>query len=228
MSEKVQIGDATLYCGDCLDILPTLGHADFVITDPPYNVGYKYDNYDDKLDEGIYLNWLLSIFIRCAADNLIWFWQGIRVARGEVMKVLPATHRVHHLAAWYRKEFAGDVAAKGHPMYCWEPIIWATRLEKPVFSGPIGGHQGRDMLLGNSSRHDKLASGHPCPKTESVVSSVVAWTDGVVLDPFMGSGTTGAACAKQGRKFIGIEIDKKYFDIACERIDREYAQGKLF
>jgi DNA modification methylase len=44
----------------------------------------------------------------------------------------------------------------------------------------------------------------------------------------MGSGTTGVACARLGRKFIGIEIEKKYFDIACERIDREYSQGKLF
>jgi len=49
-----------------------------------------------------------------------------------------------------------------------------------------------------------------------------------IFDPFMGSGTTGVACARLGRKFIGIEIEPRYFDIACERIDREYAQGKLF
>ena len=51
---------------------------------------------------------------------------------------------------------------------------------------------------------------------------------GVVLDPFMGSGTTGVACANLGRKFIGIEIEPKYFDIACSRIDAAYRQGRLF
>jgi DNA modification methylase len=49
-----------------------------------------------------------------------------------------------------------------------------------------------------------------------------------ILDPFMGSGTTGVACANLGRKFIGIEIERKYFDIACERIAAAYAQGRLF
>ena len=53
-------------------------------------------------------------------------------------------------------------------------------------------------------------------------------TAGTVLDPFMGSGTTGVACAKMGRKFIGIEIDPKYFDIACERIRKAYDQPDLF
>ena len=51
---------------------------------------------------------------------------------------------------------------------------------------------------------------------------------GTILDPFMGSGTTGVACANLGRKFIGIEIEPKYFDIACERIEAAYAQGRLF
>ena len=49
-----------------------------------------------------------------------------------------------------------------------------------------------------------------------------------ILDPFMGSGTTGVACANLGRKFIGIEIERKYFDIACERIDNAYRQKRMF
>ena len=49
-----------------------------------------------------------------------------------------------------------------------------------------------------------------------------------IVDPYMGSGTTGVACANLGRKFIGIEIEEKYFDIACERIDAAYSQGRLF
>jgi len=229
VTEPVKIGDATLYHADAMDVLPTLEPVETCITDPPYNVGYAYESHNDSMDPTDYLLWLNIVFSACKVDNLIWFWQGIRVANGEVLQVLPAGFKVHHLAAWYRREFAGDKAISGHPMLCWEPIIWATRLEKPGFSGPIGGHAGRDMLAGNSSRHDKAAAGHPCPKTESVVITLAGWVNAeTIMDPFMGSGTTGIAAMKQGKKFIGIEIEKKYFDIACERIDREYAQGKLF
>ena len=72
---------------------------------------------------------------------------------------------------------------------------------------------------------------HPCPKPESFMRWMVgkaSLPDETVLDPFMGSGTTGVACMNLGRRFIGIEIEPKYFDIACERIERAYAQGKLF
>ena len=56
----------------------------------------------------------------------------------------------------------------------------------------------------------------------------VDWTEGTILDPFMGSGTTGVACAKMNRKFIGIEKEQKYFDIACKRIEQAYAQPDMF
>lgn len=72
---------------------------------------------------------------------------------------------------------------------------------------------------------------HPCPKPESVWKKFIARFSReaeVVLDPFMGSGTTGVACVKLGRKFIGIEIEPKYFDIACRRIEQAYAQPDIF
>lgn len=73
--------------------------------------------------------------------------------------------------------------------------------------------------------------GHPCPFPIELVSPIIKASvppNGSVLDPFMGSGTTGVACAKLGRKFIGIEIEPKYFDIACKRIEDAYRQGDLF
>lgn len=69
---------------------------------------------------------------------------------------------------------------------------------------------------------------HPTQKPVGIMGWCVEKTDGIVLDPFMGSGTTGVACAKLGRKFIGIEIEPKYFDIACERIQKAYDQPDLF
>ena len=75
-------------------------------------------------------------------------------------------------------------------------------------------------------------SEHPCPKPigfmRKLVGRMTPSVDDVVLDPMMGSGTTGVACANLGRKFIGIEIERKYFDIACERIDNAYRQKRMF
>ena len=74
------------------------------------------------------------------------------------------------------------------------------------------------------------SNGTPDPKARALMTVVIANSQDAtsILDPFMGSGTTGVACANLGRKFIGIEIERKYFDIACERIAAAYAQGRLF
>jgi DNA modification methylase len=72
------------------------------------------------------------------------------------------------------------------------------------------------------------ATGHPTQKHEALMKTIVARTDGTVLDPFMGSGSTGVACVSLGRKFVGVEIEPKYFDMCCERIEAAHAQGRLF
>ena len=83
----------------------------------------------------------------------------------------------------------------------------------------------------HSDIFNKPNDGHVCSFPVELPTKCIAPSTNLghtVLDPFMGSGTTGVACANLGRTFIGIEIERKYFDIACERIDREYSQGKLF
>ena len=75
------------------------------------------------------------------------------------------------------------------------------------------------------------ADKHPCEKPVSIIQHIVGTASKpaqTILDPFMGSGTTGVACAKLGRKFIGIEIDERYFEIACKRIQQAYDQSDLF
>ena len=69
---------------------------------------------------------------------------------------------------------------------------------------------------------------HPTEKPVDLMRAVIEWTRGTVLDPFMGSGTTGVACVKLGRKFIGIEIEPKYFDIACRRIQAALDAPDMF
>lgn len=214
----------TIYHGDCREILPHLPLVDAVLTDPPYNVGFKYESYDDSMPEVEYRSWLREVFEMCnmrGATNIVWFWQGIRVANGEVPKVIPCGWRVHHLAAWFKKEFAGDMWKGGHPAFTWEPIIWAA-LGDVKFAGPKGGHEGRDCLIDISSRHDKDAKGHPCNKTFRVVKSVCRWLDAeIVVDPFCGSGTTLKACQHLGKRAIGIEIEEKYCEIAAKRLSQE-------
>jgi len=73
-----------------------------------------------------------------------------------------------------------------------------------------------------------METDHPYQKPEPLMRYLIARTEGPVIDPFMGSGTTGVACANLGRSFIGIEIERKYFDIACERIDQAQRQGRMF
>lgn len=218
---------ATIYCGDCKQILPLMGRglADAALTDPPYNVGFRYDKHNDRMENQAYLDWLHNCFVWLSdvlKENcsLIWFWQGIRVANGEARACLPIGFEIHHLAAWFKREFAGDLWKGGHPAFSWEPIVWAKR-GAVDYHGPRGGHEGRDCLIGNSSRHDVEASGHPCPKTESIVRSVLKWAvpeGGTVIDPFCGSGTVLKAAKDLEMKAIGIELSEQYCQIAVNRL----------
>lgn len=218
----------TIYHGDCREVLPQLPPVDAVVTDPPYNVGYSYASHKDNMDEVAYLEWLREVFETAGAllpegGPLVWFWQGIRVANGEARACLPDGFHIHHLCGWFKREFAGDLWKGAHPAFCWEPIIWAVKGEAKYY-GPRGGHAGRDMLIGNSSRHDTAAKGHPCPKTESVVSAVLQWVvppGGLVIDPFAGSGTTLRVAKDLGVRAIGIEVEESYCEVAVGRLAQE-------
>jgi len=210
MGDIVKIGNSTLYHGDCLEILPNLSRVDAVVTDPPYGVDFKYESYQDDLDSWYSLmNKVVPIckdiapFVvmpSCAIKRLRWWYEN---------------HDPDWLIAWY-KGSPGHVSKVG--FNDWEPHVSWGRPKKPM-------HDYFHTVCGFDD------NGHPCPKPikwAEWLCSRAAVLGGLILDPFMGSGTTGVACANLGRKFIGIEIEKKYFDIACERIDAAYSQGRLF
>jgi len=228
MKPYYEHGGIQIFHGDCREVIPQLpGPVHAVLTDPPYNVGFKYASYVDSLPEDEYLLWLAEIWRDCekaGALDIMWFWQGIRVANGQARAILPSGWRIHHLAAWFKKEFAGDMWKGGHPAFTWEPIVWAASSDPRAakFSGPRGGHEGRDGLVDISSRHDKDAKGHPCNKTFRVVKAVCGWLEAsTVIDPFCGSGTTLSAAKKLGKSAIGIEIEEKYCEIAAKRLSQE-------
>ena len=212
MMEPVLIGDATLYLGDCLDILPTLGPVDAVVTDPPYGVGLEYETHIDTKE------WVQKIAPWIVEESL---------RHAPVVSITPGNGSQHlypkptWTLCWFNRAGAGRCS---WGFSCWQPILVYGK--DPFLSHGEGAR-------GDYIEHNEISekNGHPCPKP---IRFMAKWIDRVahrattILDPFMGSGTTGVACARLGRRFIGIEIEPKYFEIACKRIEREYAQLKLF
>jgi len=211
---KVQIGDATLYLGDCMDILPTLDKVDAVITDPPYGINENskkvasrgklaapkdYGDFDwDKApppDELIEL-------IRTKAQFQAFF--------GGNYFTLPPTSC---WLVWDKLNGDNDFA---DCELAWTNWPKAVRRLQWRWNGMI--------RQGNEERY------HPTQKPIGVMKWVIELCPKAetILDPFMGSGTTGVAAIQMGRKFIGIEREPKYFEIACKRIEQASKQIDMF
>jgi DNA modification methylase len=200
---------------------PPCFRVDAVITDPPYGVGFKYESHND--DPSTYPDMMRDVIAhveRLRGDGPAVFWQGMLNA-----------DRWHE---WFPKGFRLFAACKGFVQYrptpvqfSWDPVVfWGTPKTAPTVERKDFHLQALAPFGAGRQRVD-----HPCPRPFEQVEYVVETftCDGdSVLDPFMGSGTTGVACAKLGRKFIGIEIEPKYFDIACRRIEQAYKQPDFF
>ena len=213
-----------LYCADCMDVLPHLSGVDAVVTDPPFGIGFKYESHDDS-PEG-YGKWIWSVISSCEAI----------CSEGSPMFVWQTMKNVRHFHEWFPRDYRIFAAAKNFvqlrptPMqYSYDPVIcWWTEGEKWA-----SGTASRDFHIANTApvvaSPLNIEKGHPCPRPlDQVTHMVEQWCkpESVVLDPFMGSGTTGVACVKLGRKFIGIEKEPKYFDIAVKRIERALSEER--
>jgi len=214
-----QIGDAVLLLGDCLDILPHLGPVDAVVTDPPYGV---------KRDKGFegFGGFGTPIARRRYEDD---DWDAERPSADCFAAML----KVARHSIIFGGNFFTDILPVGGHWIVWDKLntmptfgdcelAWTNLPRKSVkkvtieYNGLLGNEKGRC---------------HPTQKPIAVMSwciqSLPKGSD-CILDPFMGSGTTGVACAKLGRRFIGIEIEERYFDIACRRIEDAYKQPDFF
>lgn len=204
--KKVEIGDATLYLGDCMDILPTLGKVDAVITDPPYGLasklkggtwGKKFAESEYSWDEKAWTP--TEDFLNSASVFIIW--------GGNYFSLPPSRGWLIHDKMRHGMTFADA------------ELAW-TNLDKNIRIFP---HMIKNGFLGEEKNH-------PTQKPLELMLWCIEQAGDVetILDPFMGSGTTGVAAIQMGRKFIGIEREERYFDIACKRIEAAYAQGQLF
>lgn len=219
------IGLATLYLWDCLEVLPGLTQVDACVTDPPYNVGKDYGEHDDSMESHAYIEWLTQRWSLLKADTLLYtpgrrhLWDSREICQA-------AGYTLARPLAWHKKEYAGDKFSDG-PAMCWEPIIWAYRGKKR-FEKRFGA-MGRDHLTVNSVKLNPYAKVHPCPKPIEVPLWLVQlFAPASVIDPFMGTGTTGEAAIRLGRSFVGIELNPEFFDVACKRIERAQVQQRLF
>jgi site-specific DNA-methyltransferase (adenine-specific)/modification methylase len=201
------IGPATLYLGDCRDILPTLCKVDLVLTDPPYGIGeaagknksrslmaISRDYGNDEWDDAPPSDELIGA-VRDAGTNQIIFG-------GNYFTLPPSSCWL----VWDKENGETDFA---DCELAWTNLHQAVRRIRFRWQG---------MLQENMGAKERRE--HPTQKPVPVMRWALGQAKGVqtVLDPFMGSGTTGVACVELGKTFIGIEREPKYFDIACKRI----------
>lgn len=214
-TETVSIGDATLYLGDAREILPSL-QAEALITDP--------------------------VWPNCPPDLLPGHENpyGLFLA---ACAVLPAA--IKRMVVVMRHDsdprFLSPVPLP-YLRACWLPYVMPGYIGRMLggdeiaycFGEPIPSRQGQRVIAGRADPEQpagRKANGHPCSRAIGHFKWLIRWWSEpgeTVLDPFMGSGTTGEAALGGGRKFIGIEIERRYFDIACERLRRALDQQRLF
>ena len=213
--KEVQIGDCRLLLGDCRDILPTLGKVDAVVTDPPYGIGIdgqkesinKNPKHNRKFFEA--RGWddatpPIEVFdaIRATSDGQIIWGGNYFVDRGLLPK-----------KGW----LVWDKGQRGLTMSDGELAYSSSDRPLRIYT------LNRAALI-------KDGTEHPTQKPVALMAWCLSFLPDAqtILDPFMGSGTTGVACVKAGRTFVGIELHEPYFDAACERIRKAYAQPDMF
>jgi site-specific DNA-methyltransferase (adenine-specific) len=211
---KVEIGDATLYLGDCRDIMPTLPKVDAVITDPPFGVGNFVQTRGNIRGRGEFIG-----------KSVDWNEQPPSIEFFDAIKKI-STHRI----IW-GANFFNCFEEKGGA------IIWDKKQPMPNFSkadiASCTHFQKTEIVRIPWTNFDvakQAETDHPCERPVALYEWCIQYIPGVksVLDPFLGSGSCGVAALKTGRKFIGIEREPKYFDIACKRIEQAQAQGQMF
>ncbi len=195
-----KIAGIVIYHGDCREILPQLPKVDLVLTDPPYNVGMEYCDGDRRLD---YKQW--------CADWFALLPRPIFMTTGMVnMAMWYEIDAPNWVMAWVKSNQCSPSALGG--FNAWEPIFVYGKAPKRI---------GQDIVIQSIFCEQSDTGDHPCPKYLPAWKRIVAAISEpkhIILDPFLGSGTTAVAARILGRKCIGIEIEEKYCEIAAKRL----------
>lgn len=213
-----RIGDCRLILGDCLEVMPLLGKVDAVVTDPPYGIDYNPTRSQSSAASGS----------RKAAKKI----------KGDDKPFDPTPFMVaDKWLFWGGNNFSHKLPGAAG----W--LAWDKRDSGTLFRGFMASDfelaasnvVGRTQVIshkwcGHLRDSERGVFVHPTQKPVAVMEWCLGFLPDAetILDPFMGSGTTLVACAKMGRKGIGIELDPDYFEIACRRVEEAYRQPDLF
>ena len=199
-----RIGECTLYLGDCIPVMRAISGVSAVLADPPYGLGKKMQGgtWGAKDEFSGFLQWDLE-----AKQE----WVDAILALGVPTIIWGANYfSVPASRCWLLWSKVNAVPTMADAEMAW------TNLDKPAkrFDAPVG----------------RVEYGHPTSKPLPLFQWCLSHLpgDGVVLDPFLGSGTSGVACVKAGRPFVGIELNETYFDTACRRIADAYSRPDMF
>jgi len=231
-----RIGNATLYLGDCLTVLPEI-RADVVITDPPYGISFFHSGKGGGSGPSTLERGTRPPKTKFAGREAMThgddkpFDPAPLLALGLPMILWGANHYASRLPdsggwiVWDKRTFGAErINSFSDAELAWCSYGKAVRTFRHVW---MGGIRAGEECGGMGSDYKRE---HPAQKPERLMRFCIEHLGegGSVLDPYMGSGTTGVAAAKLGRSFIGVEIEPKFFDIACERIENAQRQERLF
>lgn len=203
MSNAITIGNATLYLGDCMEVLPTLPKVDAVITDPPYGIGIASNPVRQMHEK---LDWdaatpdesVLSAVIQAGAVAVVWGGNYFDLPPSQCFLVWDKVQPQDFSLAMCEQAWTN----KKSPAKLYRQSVLSYRKEHPTQK--------------------------PVELMKWCIEQAAVPPNGTILDAFMGSGTTGVAAVQMGRRFIGIEREPKYFDIACRRIEDAQRMSDMF
>lgn len=213
MKPYYEDGQAIIYHGDCRDVLPALS-GDALVTDPPYGIGWSRATWTDRPEDYPELmRWLVAEAKRGVSG---WCF------------IFQAQLNFGHFHEWFPEGWKVFAACKNFAQVrktglwnSWDPVVYWNNGPN---SGPNSVTLNRDYHVGNVAGIFREAAEHPSPRpldTMRYLSAIAVPEGGIVLDPFMGSGTTLVASKALGRRAIGIEIEERYCEIAARRLSQE-------
>lgn len=214
MKPTYQNGDVKLWLGDCLEVMPTWadGEVDAVVTDPPYGIDWSTpigpNRQEARRVSGDEASFDPAEILLLGVPSILW-------GANHYASKLPNS------PAWitWDKRPTGWKNDQSDCELAWSNIGGTARMFRKSWGG--GGCLAGENGTGNRNLH-------PTQKPLSLMTWCIEKTQGTIADPFMGSGTTGVAAVRLGRKFYGIELEEKYFDIAVKRIEAEMNRMPLF
>ncbi len=213
--ERVVIGDAQLWHGDCRDVLPLLPRVDLILTDPPYGIAHETgweSPWQGQIPNDATVTCRDEALALCADVPAYVFGSRKR----------PAPKGTRMVLIWDK----GPALGMGALDLPWKPTYEEIYVLGRGFNGR---RDGAVIYCPPVQSMAKNGRQHPNEKPVNLLQMLLEkGPSGLVVDPFMGAGSTGVACAAMFRPFIGIEVQRRWFDIACERIARAQAQQPLF